>query len=158
MVMSKGFAKIMCSLVLNRSANTCPLHDRYMQNANPEVMRHVCRWLQPTIEIVGMRGGHTAEGVLSVVVSKAFAKVLCRLVPDQKATAVLKDMQQHVAAYAPAHTNFSLTAVDFNGRFMTEPYYISKDAPGNRAAAKVEFRLDVLAWRCIGIRPENCYG
>ena len=126
-----------------------------MQFADSEILRHVCRWLQPTLEIVGMHGGHTAAGVRSVVVSKAFAKLMCRLVPNQKAKAVLEAMQQHVAAHAPAHTNFSLTVVQSNGRFMTEPYYIPKDAPGNRAAAKVMIRFGALAERCIGIRPES---
>ncbi len=69
--------------------------------------------------------------------SKAFAKIMCRLVPDQNASVVLEAMQRHVASHAPPHTNFTLTAVASHGRLLTQPYFIPKDAPGNVAAAKV---------------------
>ena len=104
------------------------------------------RWVQPTLEVVGMQGGHTTEGTRSVVVSKAFAKIMCRLVPDQNASLVLEAMHRHVASHAPPHTNFTLTAVASHGRLLTEPYFIPKDAPGNRAAAKV---IDTLWSRLV---------
>ena len=90
-----------------------------------------------------MQGGHTVNGTRGVVVSRAFAKMMCRLVPDQNASAVLEAMHRHVAAHAPPHTNFTLTAVASHGRLLTEPYFIPKDALGNIAAAKVIFS----AWR-----------
>ena len=107
------------------------------------LLLHACRWLQPTLEIIGMQGGHTTNGTRGVVVSKAFAKVMCRLVPDQNASSVLEALHRHVASHAPPHTNFTLTAVASHGRVLTEPYFIPKDAPGNRAAAKV---IPVSSW------------
>lgn len=106
---------------------------------------HARRWVQPTLEIIGMQGGHTTNGTRGVVVSKAFAKIMCRLIPDQNASAVLEAMHQHVASHAPPHTKFTVTAVASHGRLLTEPYFIPKDAPGNAAAAKVIN----TSWTCL---------
>ncbi|CAL5228082.1 g11150 [Coccomyxa viridis] len=119
----------------------------------------VKRWLQPTLEIVGMQGGHTDNGTRGVVISKAFAKIMCRLVPDQNASVVLESMQQHVASHAPPHTNFTLTAVASHGRLLTEPYFIPKDAPGNIAAAKVleELHEQPVLWYREGHSVSVCH-
>lgn len=110
----------------------------------------VCRWLLPTLEVVGIQGGHTGKGTRGVVVAKASAKIMCRLVPHQNASEVLQALRQHVMSHAPPHTEFSLSAVTSHGRVFTEPYFIPKDALGNRAAAKVRSSLrDILCrlWR-----------
>ena len=113
------------------------------------------RWLQPTLEVVGLHGGHTGEGTRGVVVAQALAKLMCRLAPGQSGAAVSKAIEAHVKAHAPAHTNFTLTAVASNGRLLTEPYSISKDAPGNKAAAKVQFTTDVLLGNRMPRDQEN---
>jgi acetylornithine deacetylase/succinyl-diaminopimelate desuccinylase-like protein len=95
------------------------------------------RWLRPSLEIVGVGGGHTGEGMRGVVPSKAKAKVMCRLVADQNATAVLEAFQRHVSMHAPSHAHFNFRAAAQQGRLVTEPYRMPKDSLGNRAAAKV---------------------
>ena len=105
------------------------------------------------------------EGIRGVVVAKALAKIMCRLVPNQNARDVLEAMQQHVASHAPPHTKFTLTAVASHGRLLTQPYFNPKDAPGNVAAAKVCSPLEAASWPILVTqltldilmyRPEAC--
>ncbi|CAL8463240.1 g2774 [Coccomyxa elongata] len=95
------------------------------------------RWLRPSLDIVGLAGGHGGEGTRGVVTSKAKAKVMCRLVADQNATAVLESLERHISAHTPRHARISFRPIAAQGRLVTEPYRMPKDTLGNRAAAKV---------------------
>ncbi|KXZ40989.1 hypothetical protein GPECTOR_1043g318 [Gonium pectorale] len=47
------------------------------------------RWHRPTLEVVGMCGGFTGEGVKTVIPRSAMAKLSCRLVPHQTPADIL---------------------------------------------------------------------
>ncbi|MDJ0755859.1 MAG: dipeptidase [Ardenticatenaceae bacterium] len=67
----------------------------------PGYTSHERTGIRPTLEINGIVGGYTAEGVKTVLPSKAMAKISCRLVPDQDPQVVLSQVTGHIKALAP---------------------------------------------------------
>jgi acetylornithine deacetylase/succinyl-diaminopimelate desuccinylase-like protein len=59
-------------------------------------------WSRPTAEINGMWGGYTGAGFKTVLPSEAHAKVSFRLVSGQDPDAILRSLQDRVAAALPA--------------------------------------------------------
>jgi acetylornithine deacetylase/succinyl-diaminopimelate desuccinylase-like protein len=58
-------------------------------------------WLRPTLEINGMWGGYTGIGFKTVIPSKAFAKISCRLVPDQDPEKIGRSIADYLKTVAP---------------------------------------------------------
>jgi acetylornithine deacetylase/succinyl-diaminopimelate desuccinylase-like protein len=56
-------------------------------------------WIRPSLEINGMWGGYTGLGFKTVIPAKAYAKISCRLVPNQDP----KKVGQAIAAFLCAH-------------------------------------------------------
>ncbi len=86
--------------------------------------------IRPTLEVNGMWGGYTGEGAKTVLPSKAFAKISCRLVPDQNSHKMEKLLIDHLKKIAPA--NITLEARLHHGG---EPYVTPVDSVPYRAAA-----------------------
>jgi acetylornithine deacetylase/succinyl-diaminopimelate desuccinylase-like protein len=86
-------------------------------------------WARPTLECNGIVGGFTAEGVKSVIPSRASAKISMRLVPDQSPDKIASLFEQHIRTIAPR-------TVQVNVRCLTwgEPSITPLDSPGVRAA------------------------
>ena len=58
-------------------------------------------WMRPTLEINGMWGGYTGVGFKTVIPAKAYAKISCRLVPDQDPEKIFKAITQYLKTEAP---------------------------------------------------------
>lgn len=58
-------------------------------------------WARPTLECNGIWGGYIGEGAKTVLPAKAFAKISCRLVPDQKSEVIAKLVEKHLKKIAP---------------------------------------------------------
>ena len=59
-------------------------------------------WGRPTLDVTGASGGHTGEGLKTIIPAEAHATISCRLVPDQDAEQVLDLLERHLRAHTPA--------------------------------------------------------
>lgn len=87
--------------------------------------------IRPTLEVNGIWGGYTGEGAKTVLPSKAFAKISCRLVPNQSATIITEKVLNYFKSIAP--DNVSVTAFEHHGG---EPYITPIDSHEYQSAAK----------------------
>lgn len=56
---------------------------------------------RPTLDLCGIWGGYTGEGSKTVLPSRAYAKVSCRLVPDQDPAVLTELVARHLESIAP---------------------------------------------------------
>ncbi|MEO7312349.1 MAG: dipeptidase [Chitinophagaceae bacterium] len=87
--------------------------------------------IRPTLEINGMWGGYIGEGAKTVLPSKAFAKISCRLVPNQSSHVIEEKLISHLKSLAPPY--ITLEAKLHHGG---EPYVTPVDSIPYRAASK----------------------
>ncbi len=86
--------------------------------------------IRPTLEVNGIWGGYTGEGAKTVLPAKAFAKISCRLVPNQDSHVIEQKLINHLKAIAPAGVT-----VDAKPHHGGEPYVTPVDSIPYRAAA-----------------------
>jgi len=87
--------------------------------------------IRPTLEINGMWGGYTGEGSKTVLPSKAYAKISCRLVPNQKSDEIEKLLIDHLNKIAPSSVQVKVTP-----HHGGDPYMTPVDGIEYKAAAK----------------------
>jgi len=87
--------------------------------------------IRPTLEVNGIWGGYTGEGSKTVLPSKAFAKISCRLVPNQQSADITKKMIDYFQSMAPE--GVTVTATEHHGG---EPYLTPIDSHAYHSAAK----------------------
>jgi acetylornithine deacetylase/succinyl-diaminopimelate desuccinylase-like protein len=87
--------------------------------------------IRPTLEVNGIWGGYTGEGAKTVLPSKAFAKISCRLVPNQKSEKMTKLVIDHFKKIAPPYV--TVEARDLHGG---DPYMTPVDSIEYKAASK----------------------
>lgn len=68
--------------------------------------RNSCR---PSFDICGIWGGYTGEGSKTVLPSKAYAKVSCRLVPHQEHHKISELFKKHIEQIAPKSVKVKVT-------------------------------------------------
>jgi len=90
-------------------------------------------WLRPTLDVVGMWGGFTQEGMKTIVPARAHAKISCRLVPDQDPEAIQRNLCAHLEASAPPGARVRATPIEGTAR----PYALPADYPPLLLAADV---------------------
>jgi acetylornithine deacetylase/succinyl-diaminopimelate desuccinylase-like protein len=87
--------------------------------------------IRPTLEVNGIWGGYTGEGAKTVLPSKAFAKISCRLVPNQSSSVITEKIINYFKSIAPA--GVTVTASEHHGG---EPYMTPIDSDAYKAAEK----------------------
>ena len=87
--------------------------------------------IRPTLEVNGIWGGYTGEGAKTVLPAKAFAKISCRLVPNQSSIKITEKILAYFKKMAPE--GVTVKAEEHHGG---EPYMTPIDSDAYRAAAK----------------------
>lgn len=74
---------------------------------------------QPTLEFNGIGGGYQGEGTKTVIPSKAFTKISCRLVPNQNPERIKQLVMDAILARTPKGVK-----VEFVDQHKAEPYVV----------------------------------
>jgi acetylornithine deacetylase/succinyl-diaminopimelate desuccinylase-like protein len=86
--------------------------------------------IRPTLEVNGIWGGYTGEGAKTVLPSKGFAKISCRLVPNQSSQKITEKIINYFTSIAPA--GVTVKAAEHHGG---EPYMTPIHSKEYQAAA-----------------------
>ncbi len=90
--------------------------------------RNSCR---PSFDICGIWGGYTGEGSKTVLPSKAFAKVSCRLVANQDYRKISRLFEEYIQSIVPATVTVNVTPMHGG-----QGYLCPMDLPAYKAAEK----------------------
>jgi acetylornithine deacetylase/succinyl-diaminopimelate desuccinylase-like protein len=110
--------------------------------------RNSCR---PSFDVCGIWGGYTGEGSKTVLPSKAYAKLSCRLVPHQDSEKISKLFIDYIHRVAPKSVKVKITQ-----HHSGQAYLCPIDLPAYKAAEKgftVAFGKQPLAIRRGGSIP-----
>ena len=90
--------------------------------------RNSCR---PSFDVCGIWGGYTGEGAKTVLPSKAYAKLSCRLVPRQDSVKISRLFMDYIHRVAPKYVKVKITH-----HHGGQAYVCPIDLPAYRAAEK----------------------
>ena len=85
--------------------------------------------IRPTFDLCGMWGGYTAEGSKTVLPSKAYAKLSCRLVPNQDHEKIADLVKDYFEQNAPDYVDVKVTSLHGG-----QAYGCPTDHPAYKAA------------------------
>lgn len=101
--------------------------------------------IRPTFDVCGIWGGYTGEGAKTVLPSKAFAKISCRLVPNQEHEKIAVLFKEHFERMAPRSVKVEVTYLHGG-----QSYVCPIDLPAYRAAEKAY--MDTYGKRPVPVR------
>ena len=120
--------------------------DRYMQAIGVHALkgekgystleRNSCR---PSFDVCGIWGGYTGEGSKTVIPSKAYAKVSCRLVPHQRHEIISKLFIDYINQIAPDWIQVKVTPMHGGEGYVcpiSPPAYIAAEKGFEKAFGK----------------------
>ena len=88
-------------------------------------------WARPTLEVNGVFGGFSGEGIKTVLPAEAGAKITCRLVPNQEPEEIVALLRAHIEKHKPTGVEVTISEFD-KGR----PYLTPFDHPLIQAAGR----------------------
>jgi acetylornithine deacetylase/succinyl-diaminopimelate desuccinylase-like protein len=107
--------------------------------------------IRPSLDVNGIWGGHTGEGLKTIIPAKAFAKISMRLVPNQDYEKVMELFKSHFESLAPAHVTVKVTPL--HGGYG---YVSPTDSPEYKAAYRAiseSFGIAPVPFRSGGSIP-----
>ena len=110
--------------------------------------RNSCR---PSFDVCGIWGGYEGEGAKTVLPSKAYAKLSCRLVANQDHEEISRLMKEYIEAIAPRSVQVKVTPMHGGAG-----YYCPMDLPAYQAASQAvekAYGIAPLAIRSGGSIP-----
>ncbi len=76
-------------------------------------------WARPTLEVNGVFGGFSGEGIKTVLPAEAGAKITCRLVPNQEPDEIVALLKAHVEKHKPAGVEVTISEFDKGAPYIT---------------------------------------
>ncbi len=106
---------------------------------------------QPTLEFNGIGGGYQGEGTKTVIPSKAFVKISCRLVPDQEPDRIKRILMDAIRARAPRGVT-----IDFVDQHKGDAYVVVP--PGRPNTPKDQSPVLARAFRAAETAVKAVWG
>jgi acetylornithine deacetylase/succinyl-diaminopimelate desuccinylase-like protein len=79
-------------------------------------------WARPTVEVNGIGGGFQGKGTKTVIPRVAFAKITCRLVPNQEPEKVVESVKAHLRAHCPRGVKLEIIHGHGGEPYVTDPH------------------------------------
>lgn len=76
-------------------------------------------WARPTLEVNGVFGGFSGEGIKTVLPAEAGAKITCRLVPDQQPDEIVTLLKAHIEKNKPTGVEVTISEFDKGAPYIT---------------------------------------
>jgi acetylornithine deacetylase/succinyl-diaminopimelate desuccinylase-like protein len=108
-------------------------------------------WARPTAEINGIGGGYQGQGTKTVIPREAMAKLTFRLVPNQRADAIVKLAKKHLQQNLPPGVRLETTGGHNGPWYLTDPH--SKFGEAAQRALQKAFQTKVALIREGGSIP-----